>query len=107
MATEIAEAVITTAVVKREPVDRVEVFTVKNGRACCFSRFVGADYPTTVSHLWFLDDELMSRIELPVNAPDWRTWSQNTFREGSSGQWRVEILAAGGELLETVSFQLH
>ena len=104
---EITEAVITTAVVDREPVDRVEVFPIQNGTLYCFTRVKGAEEPAFVYHLWFRDEELMSRVELPVNSPDWRTWSAKTFLRDWSGEWRVEIQDTNGFLLQTVKFQLR
>ena len=72
---DMADAVITTAVVDREPVDDVEVFPIQDGKLYCFTRITGAGEPTTVYHLWYYGEQLMSRVELPVNSPDWRTWS--------------------------------
>ncbi len=107
-AIEVADAVITTAVVDREPVDSVDVFfPVKNGKLYCFTRITGADEPTSVYHVWFLDRKLMSRVELPVNSPDWRTWSVNTFMSDWSGEWRVEIQDVDGNMLHKVGFQLR
>ena len=41
-ALEVEGAVLTTAVVDRQPVDRVEVFPSQNGTIYCFTRIVGA-----------------------------------------------------------------
>jgi hypothetical protein len=53
LALEVGDAVITTAVVGRDPVDEVEVFPRQGGNLYGFTRITGADVPTTVSHLWY------------------------------------------------------
>ena len=105
-AVEVADAVITTAVVDREHVDEVEAFPVQGGKLFCFCRTTGASHPTTVVHLWYYNDEQVSRVELPVNSPDWRTWSAKEFLPAWRGQWRVVIQDAFGRVLQEMHFQL-
>lgn len=106
-ALEIANAVITTGVVDREPVDQVKVFPRQNGKLYCFTRVVGAEDTTVVYHLWYRDEVLMSRVELPVKSPNWRTWSAKQFLEDWPGQWRVEIQDAAGAVIKTLEFELR
>ena len=75
-AIEVDDAVVTTAVVDREQIDRVEVFPRQNGTLYCFTRVVGAEGEMVVYHFWCFGEELMSRVELPVKSPSWRTWWQ-------------------------------
>jgi hypothetical protein len=105
-ALEIADAVVTTAVVDREPIDQVKVFPRQNGTLYCFTRALGAEGETAIYHLWYYDEELMSRVELPVKSPSWRTWSAKQLLEDWPGVWRVEIQDAEGKLLEELSFEL-
>jgi hypothetical protein len=107
LALEVAEAVITTAVVDREPVDEVEVFPIQGEKLYCFTRITGAGEPTTIYHLWYYGEQLMSRVELPVQSPDWRTWSAKGFLATGQGDWRIEIQDASGMILRQVSFQLR
>ena len=107
LAVEVTDAVITTAIVDREPVDSVEVFLIQNGKLYCFTRIIGAEDPTVVFHVWYRDEQLMSRVELPVNSPDWRTWSAKRFLEDWAGKWHVEIQDANGNRLRKVDFQLR
>jgi len=107
VAIEVADAVITTAVIDREPVDEVGAFPIQNGKLFCFSRITGAAEPTFVYHLWYHGETLMSRVELPVNSPDWRTWSAKKFLEDQPGEWHVDILDVSGNLMRQVNFQLR
>jgi hypothetical protein len=118
-ALEIRDAVMTTAVVEREPVDEVSALPIQGGELFCFTRVVGADRPSVVYHLWYRGERLVSRVELPVNSPSWRTWSMRRFGDAQDtasgavadgdegpGDWRVEIRGADGALLETLRFVL-
>ena len=106
-AMEVEDVVITTAVVQREPVDQVEVFPRQNGTLYCFTRVVGSESPTFVYHLWYRGDKLMSRVQLPVNSSNWRTWSAKQLLEDWPGQWRVEIQDDQGNNLGQVRFELR
>lgn len=103
---DVQDAVMTTAVENRAPVDDVEVFPSADGQLYCFTRIVGAAEPTEVAHLWYRGEELMSRTVLSVKSPSWRTWSTKKFLPEWQGHWRVEIRDAAGELLQTLTFEL-
>ena len=107
LAIEVVDAVITTAIVDREPVDSVEAFPVQNGKLYCFTRIIGAEDSTVVYHVWYRDEQLMSRVELSVNSPDWRTWSAKRFLDDWPGKWHVEIQDANGNRLRKVAFLLR
>jgi len=107
LALEVTEAVMTTAVIDREPVDQVEAFPRQSGKLYCFSRIIGANESTVVYHVWYRGEQVMSRVELPVNSPDWRTWSAKRFLEDWQGEWHVEIQDADGDILREVKFQLR
>jgi len=104
---DVIEAVITTAVVERNPVDQVTTFPTQNGKLYCFTRIIGAEGPTEFSHVWYRGKQLMSRIKLPVNSPDWRAWSAKSFPEDRSGEWHVQILDVDGNIMQKVGFQLR
>jgi len=107
LALEVVEVVLTTAIVDREPVDRVEVFPSQGGLLYCFTQITGADEPTVVYHLWYYGEQLMSSIALPVNSSDWRTWSAKSLQEDKPGEWRVVIQDEDGNLLQQIIFELR
>jgi hypothetical protein len=73
----------------------------------CFTRVVGADEPTTLYHVWYRGEQMTSRVGLPVNSSDWRTWSAKRFQEDLPGEWRVEIQTEDGDILQQIVFQLR
>ncbi|BCR04395.1 hypothetical protein DESUT3_14640 [Desulfuromonas versatilis] len=105
-ALEVAEGVITTQVVDREPVDAVESYPATVERLYCFTRVTGAEGETRVFHVWFHKGEELARVELPVRSPDWRTWSAKTILPSLSGEWTVEVQDAEGKALKILSFSL-
>ncbi len=106
LALEVSEAVITTQVSERAPVDVILTYPATVERLFCFTRVTGATADMSIIHVWSLRGEEASRIELPVRSGDWRTWSSKTIHPGSAGDWKVDILDAEGELLKSVSFTL-
>ncbi len=106
-AVEVRDVVITTAVVDREPVDSVEVFPRQNGKLYCYTKILGAESQTVVYHLWYREEQLMSRVELPVKSSHWRTWSAKQLREDWPGKWRVEVQDEQGRFLSEVRFELR
>lgn len=103
----VADAVITTAVENQMPVDKIEVFPADYGKLFCFTRVVGAQQDTTVTHVWYYQDNELARVELPIGSADWRTYSSKRFLPQWAGAWRVVVLAADGGELATVSFVLE
>jgi len=103
----VADAVITTGIEKQMPVDRVEVFPADYGKLFCFTRIVGAEKETSVTHVWYYRDDELARVELPIGSADWRTYSSKRFLPQWSGPWRVVILAEDGSELKTVPFVLE
>ena len=107
LALEVSEAVITTQVSDRAPVDAIQAYPASVERLFCFTRVTGAAEDTSITHVWYLHGVVMSRIELPVRSGDWRTWSQKTIFPGSSGDWKVDVLGPEGKLLKSISFTLN
>jgi hypothetical protein len=107
LALEVSEAVITTQVIDRAPVDAIQTYPASVERLFCFTRVTGAPANTSITHVWYLRGVEMSRNELPVRSGDWRTWSQIMIFPGSAGDWKVDVLGPEGKLLKSLSFTLN
>jgi hypothetical protein len=107
LALEVREAVITTQVIDRAPVDAIQTYPASVERLFCFTRVTGAAADTSITHVWHLRGVERSRIELPVRSGDWRIWSQKTILPGSAGDWKVDVLDAEGKLLKSIPFTLN
>ncbi|MEE4261948.1 MAG: DUF2914 domain-containing protein [Desulfobacteraceae bacterium] len=98
-------AVICTGVADREAVDAGTSFTVSVGRLYCFSKIAGVQESTEIVHVWYFGDTERARVSLGVKPPAWRTYSSKIIQAHEIGSWRVEILDAAGNLLETLKFE--
>ena len=107
LALEVSEAVITTEIRDRAPVDAIQTYPATAESLICYTRVTGAAADTSITHLWYREGVEMARIELPVRSGDWRTWSSKSIFPGAAGAWRVDVLDAEGELLKTIPFTLN
>ena len=100
------EAVVCRDVVDRTPVEANTSFPSSVGKLYCFSKIIGAQTPTRVSHVWYFGNAERFRIALPVNSASWRTFSSKSIQPHETGAWRVEILDASENKLEVINFQI-
>lgn len=100
-------AVLTTGVRNHMPVDTLSTVPAEVGRAFLWTRITGAEGTTTVTHVWYRGEEEAARVSLPVNSPDWRTYSTKRILSSWTGPWRVEIRDATGQVLQTVNFNVQ
>jgi hypothetical protein len=100
----VASAVVTSAVVDRQPSDTLTAVAADAGTVYCWTRITGAAGEVQISHVWYRGDAEVARIPLRIAGSNWRTWSSKKFIPEWTGAWRVEIVAPDGTVLETVSF---
>ena len=104
-ALSVESAAICTGVANREAVDAGTSFAVSIGRLYCFSKIADIQESTDIVHVWYYGETERARISLGVNPPAWRTHSSKIIQAHEIGAWRVEILDASGNLLETLKFE--
>jgi len=105
-ALSIESASICTGVANREAVDAGTSFSVSVGKLYCFSKIADIQESTEIVHVWYYGETERARLSLGVNPPAWRTYSSKIIQAHEVGSWRVEILDASGNLLETAKFEL-
>ena len=93
-------------VVDRAPKDAGTSFPASVGKLFCFTKITGALKPTHVTHVWSFDGTERARVELAVNSPSWRTYSSKNIESQEVGAWRVEVLDAAGNVLQTLNFEV-
>ena len=104
---KVADGTITSAIKNQSPVDRIESYRADFGKLYCFTRIVGAQEDTQVTHVWYYQDTELARVTLPVRSSDWRTYSSKRFLPQWAGQWRVVILDGDGNEIATIPFTLE
>ena len=105
-ALRVESASICTGVANREAVDAGTSFSVSVGKLYCFSKIADIQESTEIVHVWYYGETERARLSLGVNPPAWRTYSSKIIQAHEVGAWRVEILDASGNLLETAKFEL-
>lgn len=100
----IQQAVICMDVIDRTPIGTGDIFTKEIPKLYCFSKVVGAQKPTTITHLWYLNGLLQSKVVLPVKSASWRTWSSLNITSEKTGEWMVEIVSEDGVALASIIF---
>jgi hypothetical protein len=103
----VVDGTITSAIKNQLPVDRIESYRADFGKLYCFTRIVGAQEDTEVTHVWYYQDAELARVTLPVKSSDWRTYSSKRFLPQWAGRWKVVVLDGEGDEIATVPFSLE
>lgn len=104
---KVADGTITTAIENQMPVDRIESHPADFGKLYCFTRIVGAQEDTEVTHVWYYRGEEMARVTLAVRSADWRTYSSKRFLPQWAGEWKVVVLDNEENEIATFPFVLE
>ncbi len=103
---EVAKGVICADVVDREPVDVGDEFETSVNRLYCFTQIIGVQEPIQITHVWYWGEIERSRVSLSVEASGWRTWTTKAIQAHETGDWHVDVLGPGDELLKTLNFTI-
>lgn len=102
-----ARAQLTTGIKHKEPVDRVSgvVHSHDEPRRYLyyFTQIKGLS-GATVTHYWWHEGELMSKVKLRIGGDIWRTYSAQRLTSDMTGSWRVVVTDSQGHTLSTAHF---
>jgi len=101
---EVINIVVCTSVEDRQPVGADSAFSPDVGQLYCFTKLTSRSYTSTVSHVWFYGDMQMAKVDLPINAQTWRTWSSKKILPEWTGDWRVEVQDSSGNVISNTAF---
>ena len=102
----VEQATISVDIADREPVNPGNSFSASANKLYCFTKIAGAMSATNVTHVWYFGDVERARISLAVGGTPWRTYSSKRLQPHDVGPWRVDILDAIGNTMETVRFDI-
>lgn len=97
-------SIICRGVSDLEPVGPDLSFPVSQGRIYCFTRIIGAQTPTAITHVWYFGEMERARVNLNVKGIRWRTYSSKAIQPHEIGPWRVEVLDGEGTVLKVLQF---
>lgn len=101
---KVEKAVMCKGVDQRVPLGTSSVFASDTEKIYCFTKITGAARNTVVTHRWFLNGDLKSSVDLPIESSSWRTWSFKRIEPGDVGDGMVEVVSAEGAVLATIIF---
>jgi len=104
----VTRAVLTTAVMNKEPVDVLgaEVSQSDINEQLFFFTELNNMKSQKVSHRWFFEGTLMAEVELNIFSARYRTHSSKKIMVIQSGNWRVELVNAKQDILASKSFHI-
>jgi len=104
---KVVDGTITSAIENQMPVDKIESYRADFGKLFCFTRIVGAQEDTEITHVWYFQDNELARVTLPVRSSDWRTYSSKRFLPQWAGEWSVVVLDGEQNEIATIPFRLE
>ena len=105
-AVTVEEIVICTAVENRMPAGVDTLFNKDVGQLYCFTKLNSDQDTTAIKHVWFHNDEQMAEVNLTMKAKSWRTWSSKNIAPDWTGDWRVEVQTASGDVAGQKTFKI-
>jgi len=104
---EVVNIVVCTSVEDREPVGVNSVFSSNVGQLYCYTKVMSQTDSASISHVWYYGDTQMAKVDLNVGGKSWRTWSSKKILMEWTGDWRVEVQDASGNVISEISFKIE
>jgi hypothetical protein len=104
---QVARLVIAGSVDNLEPVGIVDAFAASTEKVYCFLEANQIREDTTARFAWYHGETKMAAVDLSLRkGARWRTYSSKKLG-GHTGDWRVEIQDAAGNVIEVVGFTVE
>ena len=98
----VQDLILSRGIFEREPADIATSFEPSDERAYAFARISNEGPLTSVSFEWHYGSNIHAIVDLNIGTSQgWRTWSSAKLK---SGDWRVELVTEGGEVLAERAF---
>ena len=104
---QVVEGNICTDVVDRNCENANTRFYATVERLYCFTKIMGVEDDTYVTHVWSFGDIERARVKLGVRSPTWRTFSSKEIQPHEIGDWSVDVVGADGQVLTTIPFTIQ
>jgi len=94
----IARSTFTTDIIDREPVNSITELPTAHERVFYFTELLGMA-GQNVTHRWSYNDTVIAEVSFKVGGPRWRVWSSKNLAREWTGDWKVSVVNAAGEVL--------
>ncbi len=103
----ISRMLIAGSIENREPVGAVSAYSASTEKVYCFLEAADIRENTEVSFVWYYENKRMAIVSLPLNKGlKWRTYSSKRLG-GLTGEWKVELHDANGNVAYEVGFTVE
>jgi len=102
----IIDGAICRTVEKYEAIEVGNTFPASVEKLYCFTKVIGTDGATEVTHIWYYGNVERARMTLGIDSSNWRTYSSEIIRPDEIGTWHVVVLDESENLIESFSFNI-
>ena len=102
----VEEMVFCTAIEDRQPTGTDTTFSNTVEQVYCYTKINSSTDTTSITHVWYYNNEEMASVELSVMAKTWRTWSSKRIWHAWVGDWRVEVKSTTGDIIFSKEFTI-
>lgn len=100
---KVDEMKLGTGVENKDIVGEATSFASTTEKVYCWMKLSGGSQGSSVTVKWYLNDSPAGEVPLEINGTPWRTYSFKTIN-GVKGNWKVEVVDASGNVLQTATF---
>ena len=105
---QVVRAVATSDVINKNPAGLSDSFPWSTEKVYIWTMIECDRPPASIRHTYYFEGQKVNDVELKIKSPQWRTWSYKTLLEKRYiGQWKVDITSDGGELLQSIFFEVN
>jgi hypothetical protein len=101
----IARALLTSAIVDREPADDIDSVSKDQQRVYFFTELTGLK-GKTVTHRWEYQGKIMAEVNFNVSSPQWRCYSSKNILPQWRGSWTVSVVDEQNQVLVEKQFEV-
>lgn len=101
---EVSRAAFTTAIQDREPTDEISSATTDSNTVYYFTELKNLQNQA-ITHRWEYNGEVMAEVKFNVGGPRWRVWSSKQLQDDWTGAWKVSVINAAGEVINTQNLE--
>jgi len=94
----VVRSAFTRDIADREPTEDLQNLTNENGQVKFFTELRDMSGQTAV-HRWEYDGKVVAEVKFDVKGPRWRVWSSKSFVPQWTGDWKVSVINAAGEII--------
>jgi hypothetical protein len=94
----VVRSAFTTEIAEREPTQDLKTLSTDNASVMFFTELRDMHGQTAI-HRWEHDGKVVAEVEFNVKGPRWRVWSSKNLTPQNTGDWKVSVVNAAGEVI--------